>query len=87
MKHSRTLIVLALLVAGTVAQAAATVRVRLLETNGQITGVTNMDKVVKTDAEWKKLLTPEQYEVARGKGTERAFCGAFHDNRVWIRAA
>jgi peptide methionine sulfoxide reductase msrA/msrB len=48
--------------------------------NAQTTGVTNMQKVVKTDAEWKKLLTPEQYEVARGKGTERAFCGAFHDN-------
>ena len=39
-----------------------------------------MQKVVKTDAEWKKLLTPEEYEVARGKGTERAFCGVFHDN-------
>ena len=47
---------------------------------GQNSGVTNMQKVVKTDAEWKKLLTPEQYEVARGKSTEPAFCGKFHDN-------
>ena len=39
-----------------------------------------MQKVIKTDAEWRKLLTPEQYEVARGKGTEQAFCGAFYDN-------
>ena len=44
-------------------------------------GATNtMQKVTKTDAEWRKLLTPEQYAVARGKGTEPAFCGAFYDN-------
>ena len=41
--------------------------------------VVMMEKVVKTDAEWKKLLTREQYKVTRQQGTERACSGAFHD--------
>ena len=39
-----------------------------------------MQKIIKTDAEWKKQLTDEQYRITRGKGTERAFCGVFYDN-------
>jgi peptide-methionine (R)-S-oxide reductase len=39
-----------------------------------------MDKVKKTDEEWKAELTPEQYFVARKKGTEPAFTGKYCDN-------
>ena len=37
-------------------------------------------KVIRTEEEWKKLLTPEQYEVLRGKGTERPFVNRYDDH-------
>lgn len=40
-----------------------------------------MPKVIKSEEEWKKLLSPETYAITRMAGTERAFCGAFYDHK------
>ena len=48
-----------------------------------------MPKFLKTDDEWRKVLTPEQYRVLREKGTERAFTGEFwasHDSALYVCA-
>lgn len=37
-------------------------------------------KIVRTEAEWKKILSPEAFEVLRKKGTERAFTGKYWNN-------
>ena len=48
-----------------------------------------VEKVTKTDAEWKQQLTPEQFRVLRQQGTERAFSGKYwdsHDDAIYVCA-
>jgi len=40
-----------------------------------------MDEIKKSDAEWRSELTPEQYQILREKGTERAFTGKYYKNK------
>jgi len=61
---------------------APTVSVVLLDQNGKTLPAQIMEKVIKTDAQWREQLGDgEVYTVTRGKGTERPFCGAFHDHK------
>ena len=40
------------------------------------------EKVIKTEEEWKSLLTPEEFQVARKKGTEPAFSGKYWETKT-----
>jgi peptide-methionine (R)-S-oxide reductase len=48
---------------------------------GKKLGPSQVMKVRKTDAEWKQQLTPDQFEVTRRMGTERAFSGEYAESR------
>ena len=57
------------------------VRVKVFDRKGNLVGPIEVDRVEKSDADWQQQLTREQYQIARGKGTERPFCGTLLDNK------
>ncbi len=67
------LLTVVMLVASATAVPAEKVRVYSLATKGYV----SVEKVTKTEAEWRAILTPEQFEVTRHRGTERACSGAY----------
>ena len=56
-------------------------QVKVFNRQGRLVGPVEVAPVVKTDADWRAQLTPEQFHIARGKGTERPFCGTLLDNK------
>jgi methionine-R-sulfoxide reductase len=56
-------------------------QVKVFNRHGHLVGPIEVAPIIKGDAEWQAQLTPEQFEIARGKGTERPFCGTLLDNK------
>ena len=46
-------------------------------------GANMLEKVIKSDKEWRKILTPEQYRIIRQKGTERALSCVIDVTLTW----
>jgi methionine-R-sulfoxide reductase len=55
-------------------------KLRVFNPAGQLVQV-EANKLVLSDEQWRERLTPMQFAITRGKGTERAFCGNLLDNK------
>ena len=60
----------------------AIVQVVLFSDNGERRGLLALRKIRKTDEEWQRELAPDEYQVTRKKGTERAFTGRYWNNHT-----
>jgi methionine-R-sulfoxide reductase len=59
----------------------ATVKILNYDEKGEPAGVAVVDQIVKSDDEWRRQLTPEQYQVTRGAGTEMCGTGEYNHNK------
>ncbi len=59
----------------------ATIKVKMINAEGELVGPIDSPKVVKTDEAWQAQLTAEQYKILRRAGTEQPFCGLLLDNK------
>ena len=62
--------------------AGADIELVIFSDHGRNRKTVVMQKIVKTDAEWRSELTPEEFAVARKRGTERAFTGRYWNNHA-----
>lgn len=54
---------------------------RVFNTQGQLVGPVQAEKVELSDDQWRQRLSPSQFRVLRSQGTERPFCGTLLDNK------
>jgi len=80
--HSKTLIIFILALILTVMVRPGDGWAEPPAKNSPSQGKNMIKKIHKTEAEWRKILTPAQYRILRQKGTEPAFSSPLHDNKV-----
>lgn len=61
---------------------SAKVTIENFSASGRSEGAGEVDRVVKSDAEWRQQLSPAAYDVTRHEGTERAFSGEYEHNHA-----
>ena len=64
------------------ADAAESVEIETFDPNGRSIGVSHVEKIVKSDTEWRALLSPLAFDVTRKEGTERAFTGPYWNDHA-----